>query len=78
MTKVLRLQAKSWEQLYFLQAPKVLWMHGTCWSLCLHLLCSLNAPVAFLWKPRGQLSTMGLCFIMERGGDVPWELRNAS
>lgn len=46
--------------------------------MCLQFLFSLNAPVVFLWKPRGQLSTLGLCFIVERGADVPWELRNAS
>lgn len=82
MTKVLTLQAKSWEQLCFFQDPKVqcvdAHIDGTCWSMCLHLLSSLNAPVVFLWKPRGQLSTLGLCFIVKRGGDVPWELRNAS
>lgn len=26
----------------------------------------------------GQLSTTGLCFNMEIGGDVPWELESAS
>lgn len=41
------------------QSPVDAHIDGTCWSMCLHFLFSLNAPALFLWKARGQLSNWG-------------------